>query len=108
MQSTVVVLVLLAAAMHATWNALVKGSRDRLLTQELVSRLPERPQLFYIGDRSEPAMIRDMPREEGDEFDKDVVWLLSERATDPEFAATNELFSQGNAPICCMRILNRR
>ncbi|MHC4937471.1 MAG: sigma-70 family RNA polymerase sigma factor [Planctomycetota bacterium] len=81
------------------------GTGKMVLTQELVSRLPERPQLFYIGDRSEPAMIRDMPREEGDEFDKDVVWLLSERATDPEFAATNELF---DVSIYCSPLLGAR
>lgn len=36
MTSLVIVLVLLAAAMHATWNALVKSSGDRLMTQVMV------------------------------------------------------------------------
>jgi len=76
-----------------------------VLTQEIARRLPRRhPQLFYLGDRSEPAVIRDI-RMEDEEFDSDVVWLLSERATDPEFAGTTELF---DTTIYCSPLLGYR
>lgn len=39
-------LVLLAAAMHASWNALVKGAADRLLAMTLVAFWPMVPGLF--------------------------------------------------------------
>ncbi|MHC4955237.1 MAG: sigma-70 family RNA polymerase sigma factor [Planctomycetota bacterium] len=76
-----------------------------VLTQEIARRLSApRPRLFYLGDRSEPAVIRDI-RMEDEEFDSDVVWLLSERATDPEFAETNEIF---DTSIYCSPLLGMR
>ncbi len=76
-----------------------------VLTQELVRRLSgRRPRLFYLADRSEPAVIRDIRLDE-EEFDRDVVWLLTDRATDPEFAEGNQLF---DASIYCSPLLGMR
>jgi len=76
-----------------------------VLTQELARRLPaRRPRIFYLGDRSEPAVIRDI-RMEDEEFDRDVVWLLTDRATDPEFAASATMF---DACIYCSPLLGMR
>ena len=36
LEPTVVLLMLLAAVLHATWNTLVKGSRDPLITQAVI------------------------------------------------------------------------
>ena len=39
-ESTILLLVLMAAVMHATWNALVKAGGDRLVMQSLVIGVP--------------------------------------------------------------------
>lgn len=76
-----------------------------VLTQEIARRLGDnRPRLFYLGDRSEPAVIRDIQSED-EEFDRDVVWLLTERATDPEFAGTTTIF---DTTIYCSPLLGIR
>jgi len=71
---------------------------------ELAHRLKnDGPALFYFADRSEPALVRDL-REEGQEFTRDI-WILSDRATDPEFARDTELF---HTRIYCSPLLGIR
>ncbi len=67
------------------------GTGKMVLTMELAQRLGGAgPRLFYLGHRSEPALIRDFAEEEA--FDQSVVWLLTDRESDPEFAASGGLF----------------
>ncbi len=81
------------------------GTGKVVMTMELMERLGgSGPQLFYLADRSEPALIRDL-RDQGDTFHRDVVWLTSERVTDPEFAATTDLF---DTRIYCSPLLGAR
>ena len=44
----ILLLVLLAAVMHATWNALVKTGRDRLVMQTLVILVPSIPAMIAL------------------------------------------------------------
>ena len=68
------------------------GTGKMVLTMELAHRLKDTgPTLFYMAHRSEPALVRDL-REEGEDFDRDAVWVLSERVSDREFARDTELF----------------
>jgi len=81
------------------------GTGKIVLTMELAERLgADRPRLFYLGDRSEPALVRDL-QQQGDTFDQDVVWLISGRVTDPEFAAETDLF---DTRIFCSPLLGIR
>lgn len=79
------------------------GTGKMVLTQELAHRLAggDGPRLFYLADRSEPALVRDL--QTGDEeFDREAVWLMSDRATDPEFAEGTPLF---DARVYCTPLL---
>jgi RNA polymerase sigma factor (sigma-70 family) len=68
------------------------GTGKVVLAMELAHRLGgATPRVFYLADPTEHALIRYL-REEGDTFDPETVWLMSNRVTDPEFAATTELF----------------
>jgi RNA polymerase sigma factor (sigma-70 family) len=67
------------------------GTGKMVLVRELAHRLRGGPRLFYLASRSEPSLVRDL-RREGEEFDRDVVWLTSERATDPDFARETRSF----------------
>jgi len=81
------------------------GTGKMVLTMELAQRLQGNgPRLFYLADRSEPALVRDL-REEGEQFNRDVVWILSERVTDPEFARDTDLF---DARVYCSPLLGIR
>jgi len=77
------------------------GVGKMVMALELTHRLAaDGPELFYFGERSEPALVRDL-REEGQDFARNV-WMLSDRATDPEFARDTELF---DARIYCSPLL---
>jgi len=68
------------------------GTGKMVCTIELVQRLGDTgPRLFCLSDRLEPALIRDM-REEAEEFDRRVIWLVSSEASDPEYASSGETF----------------
>jgi RNA polymerase sigma factor (sigma-70 family) len=68
------------------------GTGKLVVTMELVVRLGGAgPQLFCLSDRREPAFIRDL-REASEEFDRRVVWLVSDVANDPEFAQSGSTF----------------
>ncbi len=78
------------------------GTGKMALTVELRHRLPAQgPKLFYLADRSEPSLVRDL-REEYESFDRDIAWILSDRATDPEFASTSEFT---DASLYCSPLL---
>ncbi|MEM8883813.1 MAG: sigma-70 family RNA polymerase sigma factor [Planctomycetota bacterium] len=66
------------------------GTGKMVLTHELHHRLQDGPRIFYQADRSEPALIRDLRAD--DDTVLDIPWILSDRATDPEYAATDETF----------------
>ncbi len=68
------------------------GTGKMVLAIELIQRLREAgPQLFCLSDRREPALIRDL-REEAEEFDRRVIWIVSNQSNDPEYAERGSAF----------------
>lgn len=68
------------------------GTGKMVLTLELLERLGDAgPRIFCLSDRREPALVRDL-REEAESFDRRVVWIVTDVASDPEYAATNDTF----------------
>lgn len=68
------------------------GTGKMVLTLELLRRLGDGgPQLVYLADRSEPALVRDL-RDEEEAFDSRALWVVSGLANDPEFAAERAPF----------------
>ncbi len=76
------------------------GTGKMVLAQELVRRLagrPDAPRIFYMAAPTEPAIVRDLQASAGT-WTRDVeggaqrVWILSDLATDPTYAARTDRF----------------
>jgi F0F1-type ATP synthase beta subunit len=87
----------------------IQGVGRIVLVEELMRRLRESAglRIFYLVEPNEPDSVRGMLTAEkeypGDVVGKvEVMWLLTEAATDPDFAATTELF---DASIYCSPLI---
>jgi len=79
------------------------GTGKMVLARELAHRLRDAdgPAVFYLADRSEPALIRDLQEEDAG-FERGIHWLMSDRATDPAWAEGTPVF---DARVYCSPLL---